>query len=142
VLEGSNAELELGAVRLNICGVDDTSAGGPRFRKQLPAAFLGIDMDNYSILMGHRPERIHQYSRFACDLVVSGHAHGGQWRIPFTNISLFAPNQDFFPKYTSGLYKYENTQMLVSRGLARESTRIPRIFNRPELVLMELLPKN
>ena len=138
VFEGGNAVVDFDGTRLNLCGIDDTSVGGPLFRKQLPSAFLDIEPDSYTILMAHRPERINQYSKYACDLVVSGHAHGGQWRIPFTDISLFAPNQDFFPKYTSGVYTYSDTKLLVSRGLARESTRVPRLFNRPELVMVEL----
>ena len=73
------------------------------------------------------------------DLVVSGHAHGGQWRIPFVNIGLVAPDQNLFPKYISGLYELNNgVKMIVSRGLARESTPAPRFFNHPELVIIDI----
>ncbi len=71
-------------------------------------------------------------------MVLSGHAHGGQWRIPFLLNGLYAPNQGLFPKYAGGRYDYENGTLIVSRGLARESTPMPRIFNRPELVIVDI----
>ena len=72
---------------------------------------------------------------------MAGHAHGGQWRLPGLINGLLAPNQGLFPKYAGGLYDLNGQTMVVSRGLARESTRIPRFFNRPELVVLELGPE-
>jgi predicted MPP superfamily phosphohydrolase len=71
---------------------------------------------------------------------LAGHAHGGQWRLPvLLENGLFSPNQGFFPKYANGEFSFGATKMIVSRGLARESTRfIPRIFNRPEIVVIKL----
>lgn len=66
------------------------------------------------------------------------HAHGGQWRIPGVLNGLYAPNQGLFPKYGGGRYDFDGQTMIVSRGLARESTRAPRFFNRPELVVIEV----
>ena len=74
------------------------------------------------------------------DLIVSGHAHGGQWRIPGLINGLYAPHQGVFPQYAGGRYDLDGSVLLVSRGLARESTRIPRLFNRPELMLAEIVP--
>jgi predicted MPP superfamily phosphohydrolase len=51
---------------------------------------------------------------------------------------LIAPNQGFFPKYTNGAYSFGGATLVVSRGLARESTRVPRMFNRPELVMITI----
>ena len=70
--------------------------------------------------------------------MLCGHAHGGQWRLPGLINGIYAPNQGFLPKYAGGQYQENDTTMIVSRGLARESTRIPRIFNRPELVIIDL----
>ena len=78
------------------------------------------------------------YSEYGFDLVLCGHAHGGQWRIPGILNGLYAPGQGWFAEFTSGLYTRSGTTMIDSRGLARESTRIPRIFNRPELLLIEI----
>ena len=73
-------------------------------------------------------------------VVLAGHAHGGQWRLPGLLNGLFAPDQGLFPTYAGGRYALGDTTLLVSRGLARESTRLPRFYNRPELVMVELRP--
>ena len=84
----------------------------------------------------YRPEFIQNYAAEKIDLVLSGHAHGGQVRLPFIG-GLVAPNQGIFPTYTAGLYEKQNTSMVVSRGLG--NSIIPqRIFNRPELVVVQL----
>jgi predicted MPP superfamily phosphohydrolase len=93
---------------------------------------------HYTILLAHRPEEIERYSAYHFDLVLSGHAHGGQWRLPGIVNGLLAPDQGWFPRYAGGEYLVNGTTLIVSRGLARESTRIPRIFNRPELVVVDL----
>lgn len=101
-------------------------------------AISDIDQDKFNILLAHRPERIEEYAELAVDLTISGHAHGGQWRLPGINFGLFSPNQGLFPKYTSGFYEYEEMKLLVGRGLSRESTSIPRIFNPPEVIVLIL----
>ena len=107
----------------------------------METAFNSIDGKLFTILLSHRPERFSQESVYKCDLILSGHAHGGQWRIPFTSISAFAPNQGFFPKYTSGKYSMNGVKMLVSRGLARSSGGVPRIFNPTEVVVIDIVPE-
>ncbi len=94
--------------------------------------------DYYTVLLSHRPEFFELYTEYNFDLVLSGHAHGGQWRIPYILNGLYAPNQGVFPKYAGGEYTENNTTMIVSRGLARESTLLPRFYNRPELVIIDL----
>ena len=66
----------------------------------------------------------------------SGHAHGGQFRLPFVG-GLIAPNQGLFPKYDSGLYVQEGTNMIVSRGLGNSLFPL-RFNNRPEVIVVEL----
>ncbi|MDR2193817.1 MAG: metallophosphoesterase [Treponema sp.] len=94
----------------------------------------------YKILIAHRPERIKQYKQFPFDLIVSGHAHGGQWRIPhIAENGLYAPNQGFFPKYAGGLYEHGTLTHIVSRGLSlTHPAWIARINNPPELVVIHL----
>lgn len=90
----------------------------------------------YSILLSHRPELAELYAEAGIDLVLSGHAHGGQIRLPLIG-ALFAPNQGLFPKYTSGLYRLGETALVVSRGLG--NSRFPFIINNPpELLIITL----
>lgn len=94
------------------------------------------DKSGYTILLSHRPELFQSYADCNVDLVFSGHAHGGQFRLPLIG-GLIAPNQGLFPKYDAGLYSDQNTNMIVSRGIG--NSIIPfRFNNRPEIVLVEL----
>ena len=89
------------------------------------------------ILLAHEPQFFEKYSAAGYDLILCGHAHGGQWRIPFTGIGLFAPKQGFFPKYTSGVHERGNSAMVISRGLGNSEFPL-RLFNRPEIVVIEI----
>ncbi len=94
--------------------------------------------EQFGVLLAHRPDLIDSYAKRRFDLVFSGHAHGGQFRVPFLLPNgLYAPNQGFFPKYTNGLYRKGRTTEIVSRGLG-PSVIPTRIFNRPNLVVCEL----
>ncbi len=90
----------------------------------------------FKILLSHRPELIDLYAKHGFDLVFSGHAHGGQFRLPGFG-GVIAPDQGLFPKYTSGVIKKNQTSMYVSRGLGNSVIPV-RIFNRPELVVVTL----
>ena len=92
--------------------------------------------NDYIILLSHRPELFETYVNCGMDLVFSGHAHGGQFRLPFIG-GLVAPNQGLFPKYDAGLYTNGTTNMIVSRGIGNSIIPI-RFNNRPEVVLVEL----
>lgn len=143
---------------INLCGINDPDAymtsvnfiDNPQqyinaqnnkietFLSQLDTVNEVTENNFYTILLSHRPEFFENYSSYDFDLVLSGHAHGGQWRIPFLLNGLYAPNQGFLPKYAGGKYEKNNSTMIVSRGLSLQSTRIPRIFNRPELVIIKV----
>lgn len=97
---------------------------------------LKKDAQDFSLLLSHRPEHFESYVESGIDLVLSGHAHGGQFRIPFIG-GVIAPNQGFFPKYTAGLYQDKNTAMVVSRGLGNSIIPV-RINNPPEIVMVIL----
>lgn len=138
VLEGEKREIEIRGQRIDIFGVDDPLVGETQWQNQMRLIRSQIQPEVFSVLVTHRPERYEQYRDFS--LSVAGHAHGGQWRIPGLLNGLLAPNQGLFPKYAGGLYEFEKYTMIVSRGLARESTRIPRFYNRPEYVVIDLVP--
>lgn len=138
VLDQNCAELTVKEQQLNLCGIPDPYAN-VNTETALRRAAADIRQEGFTILLAHRPELIGKYAANGnFDLVVSGHAHGGQVRIPFLVNGLFAPNQGWLPKYAGGLYEVEDTTLIVSRGLARESTRLPRVFNRPEIVVIDL----
>ena len=138
VLNASSATMTINEQIINFCGIPDPYAHIST-ETALQCVAGAIEPEAFTVLLAHRPELIEKYAATgAFDLVVSGHAHGGQVRIPGLLNGLFAPNQGFLPKYAGGLYEVDGTTMIVSRGLARESTRLPRIFNRPELVLVEI----
>ncbi len=141
VLEGESVVLDIHAQQINILGVDDpTYIGNAALQEQLDTAVHGIDGENFSVLLSHRPELVEIYDDYAIELVLSGHAHGGQWRLPGVINGLLAPDQGLFPKYAGGEYTLDNgTTLIVSRGLAREVNIVPRVFNRPELVVIDIL---
>lgn len=141
VLEGTCALVTVGEQTLQICGVDDPAVGAAVWQSQLEDVTVALEGDVCSILISHRPERVADYTGRGFDLVLSGHAHGGQWRIPLLGVGLIAPNQGLFPRYAGGTYDLEGTTLVVSRGLARESTRIPRLYNPPEVVVVDLVPE-
>lgn len=85
-------------------------------RPELEAAMAGVDHKYYTILLSHRPEQMPLYSQYPIDLVFSGHAHGGQIRLPKIG-GVLSSSQGLFPKYQSGVYEENNTKMIVSRGL-------------------------
>ncbi|WP_295629451.1 metallophosphoesterase [uncultured Intestinimonas sp.] len=140
VLEGDCATVVLQGQPLNLCGVDDPAAGEAVWEAQLQRAAGAADPAYFTILLSHRPERVEDYQGKGFDLVLAGHAHGGQWRIPGVLNGLLAPDQGLLPAYAGGLYALEDTTLVVSRGLARESTRVPRLFNPPELVILDVIP--
>ena len=95
-----------------------------------------VDYDTFQILLSHRPELIDIYASYGVDMIFSGHAHGGQFRIPGLG-GLIAPDQGIFPKYSSGPYTVEDSTMYVSRGLGNSIIPI-RIFNRPQIIKVTL----
>lgn len=89
-----------------------------------------------SILLAHEPQFIEEYSSASYDYIFSGHAHGGQIRLPILG-GLFSPGQGILPKYTSGVHNTGNGKMIISRGLGNSSFPI-RVFNRPEIIIAEI----
>lgn len=129
--------------RISLCGVPDPYAmnytGAPDTPEQLRRAMAGAEPGTFTLLMAHRPELIDAYAQAGFDLVVSGHAHGGQVRLPLLINGLCAPNQGFFPRYAGGRYLVGETTLLVSRGLSTQAQwYIPRVFNRPEVLIVTL----
>ena len=145
VLHGESVSIERGESEIQIIGIDDPEylrlnkyAGENRITLSNIDEFIKEDI--FTVLLSHRPELFEEYAKSGVNLVIAGHAHGGQFRLPFVG-GLFAPNQGFFPRYDSGLYEKNNTKMVVSRGLGNSAVPI-RFNNRPEIVVIELNNKS
>ena len=144
VLEDASMQLEYNGEKVTLIGLSDPSFTlKGNMIGEVPAmvdtklrGLIG-DKDDYTILLSHRPELFETYVNCGVDLVLSGHAHGGQFRLPFIG-GLVAPNQGLFPKYDAGLYTKGDTNMIVCRGLGNSIIPI-RFNNRPEIVLLELI---
>ena len=106
--------------------------------EDLPAAwYYGMPKEEgLCVMMAHRPERFDSYLKGNEDLIFSGHAHGGQIRLPFVG-GLYSTGQGWFPRLTSGVHERDGVTMVINRGLGN-STFPQRIFNRPEIVLLTL----
>ena len=142
VLENAKVTIESSGEKMTLAGVVDPSFKTDYLKGDDTAVMGSIltelldEEDGYTILLSHRPELFEVYAQHTVDLVFSGHAHGGQFRIPFVG-GLIAPNQGLFPKYDAGIYEEGNTTMVVSRGIGNSIVPF-RINNRPEIVLVEL----
>lgn len=125
---------------IQIAGLDDpdfTDKNSAVQESMLGSKLENMDLsDNFCILLSHRPEAFNAYVSENVDLVLSGHAHGGQFRLPFIG-GLIAPNQGFFPKYDAGEFTENNTAMIISRGIGNSIIPV-RFNNRPEIVIVEL----
>lgn len=147
VLDNESKEIIINGVRLCISGVDDplmfdytkdADYHAMGNQKQLfLQRFSQLNDDVFNILLAHRPELIDLYRQYGFDLVLSGHTHGGQVRVPLLINGLFAPDQGWFPKYAGGRYDFDDQTLIVSRGLAFNDF-VPRVFNPPEVVVVDI----
>ena len=135
-LENNQKTIQLDGSSISIAGIQD-----PLFFENTSSYFEALNRiyqneNTFQILLSHRPELIKSYGEIGFDIVFTGHAHGGQFRIPGLG-GLAAPNQGMFPKYTSGSHTILNTTQYISRGLGN-STFPLRLGNRPEIVIVTL----
>lgn len=140
VLQDEAIELNYGDVCIQLIGLND-----PDFSERdrllsesiLEAKLSQVNIsDGFTILLSHRPEYFNVYQNKNIDLVLSGHAHGGQFRLPLGG-GVIAPGQGLFPKYDAGAYTENGTTMIVSRGIGNSIIPV-RINNPPEIVIIEL----
>ena len=140
VLHNAEVLIEREGEHISIAGMDDPSYAsnhsGIRYSNLSNHIMELYSEDGYHVLLSHRPELFKNYVEAEVDLVLSGHAHGGQFRFPFIG-GMIAPNQGFFPKYDAGLFTEDTTNMIVSRGIGNSLFPL-RFNNRPEVVVVEL----
>lgn len=131
-LEDECVSVKQGDANINLIGLDEKSLADETLKNMM----LDIGTEDFNILLAHEPQYIDDYARSGVDLVLSGHAHGGQVRLPFVG-GMYAPDQGFMPNYTEGEYTVGNTTMIVSRGIGNSVIPL-RVFNLPEIVVIKL----
>lgn len=139
VLEGENIDIN----GITVCGAASAADGNIGWADSVARCadlIKSSETSDFAVLLCHFPEDIDYYRSFGkFGLILSGHAHGGQWRLPFVQNGLFSPGEGIFPKYSGGRYDFDDSVMIVSRGLCRTKNIIPRIFNNPELVVIDIV---
>lgn len=154
ILDDQVVEISRGDAKFRLVGLDDRSLSDGTLEALFSDESIGHDQagqkeetaDNensekkeFTVVLAHEPQYLARYASAGVDLVLSGHAHGGQFRLPFVG-GIVAPDQGFFPEYTAGEYYMDGTEMIVSRGLGNSVIPV-RLFNYPEIVCVELVGK-
>lgn len=154
ILDDQVVEISRGDAKFRLVGLDDRSLSDGTLEALFSDESIGHDQagqkeetaDNensekkeFTVVLAHEPQYLARYASAGVDLVLSGHAHGGQFRLPFVG-GIVAPDQGFFPEYTAGEYYMDGTEMIVSRGLGNSVIPV-RLFNYPEIVCVELKTK-
>ena len=148
VLRNEIITLSLNGVKVNILGMFEKPKGDLHSSlKKINGSYAYEDshklfkrlegLEGLKIVLSHYPELFEaEYLKYDFHIMFSGHAHGGQFRIPIVKRGLIAPGQGIFPKYTEGMHGNKN-KLIISRGLGN-STKITRLFNRPEIVNVKI----
>ena len=148
ILDDQVVEISSGDAKFRLVGLDDRSLSdgtlGTLLNDQAGQKEETADNENsgekeLTVVLAHEPQYLARYASTGVDLVLSGHAHGGQFRLPFVG-GIVAPDQGFLPEYTAGEYYMNGTEMIVSRGLGNSVIPV-RLFNYPEIVCVELKTK-
>lgn len=132
ILNNERISVDAGDKTISLIGLDDNSLDDAT----LSSIMKGCNKDLLTVVLAHEPQYLDKYSNAGVDLVLTGHAHGGQMILPFIG-PLIAPDQGFFPKYTAGRFERESTIMYISRGLGNSVIPV-RLFNYPEIVCIEI----
>jgi len=135
LLLDEGVKMERGQSYIHLLGLVDDSFRKKQTVKEALLSLMPND-DSYSVVLSHQPKHFDEYVACQADLVLTGHIHGGQFRLPFVG-GLYAPGQGIFPKYDAGLFVEGRTNMIISRGVG--PSRFPfRLNNRPEIVVVTL----
>lgn len=136
-LKDKSSSLLLNDDKVEILGLHDLRTHEKKDANQINQLF---QTDQYRIVLSHRPHYIDLYSSIDCDLIISGHVHGGQWRTPITKKGVYSPNKGFFPNYIQGIHLLNKQYLYISRGLATGIAPIPRLYNNPEVGFIIIEP--
>lgn len=144
ILDDQVVEISRGDAKFRLVGLDDKSLAdgtlGTLLNNDQNVAHEDSEKKEFTVVLAHEPQYLARYAGAGVDLVLSGHAHGGQFRLPFVG-GIVAPDQGFLPEYTAGEYYMNGIEMIVSRGLGNSVIPV-RLFNYPEIVCVELVGKH
>lgn len=148
-LHNERVELTKGGAKIGLAGIDDPfSRDNARIKQTIKQSLKQIPKyEGYDILLFHRANLLDLLKNHGFNLILSGHMHGGQFRLPVGGQGVISPKSSwngsklFFPKYFAGHYNSKKTQMIVNRGVGNPMI-IPRLFNRPELTVVTLKHTN
>ncbi len=133
ILDNDSCEVSIRGTVIQLVGVADVSAK----RENVEEAFRGVDLTRYTILLSHSPQIVLQYEQLPADLILSGHTHGGQVRLPFIG-ALVAPHQGFFPKLDKGTFQLADEQYLyIDSGLGTSMLPI-RFLNQSQFSVLRI----
>lgn len=135
-LKNENMKVKINGNEIQLSGIDDFYKNEDTWVPSLGDCALEKDSSLFTILLSHRPEFAEAYEIAGYDLVVCGHTHGGQVRVPPLINGVMAPSQGVFPKYVGGKYKIGNGTMIVSRGLVINQRK--RFYNPSEITVINL----
>ena len=140
VLEDRSEVLSYNGAAFQIIGLTDPGFIPGSLEEKFAAVQNALTLlkreDMFSIVLAHRPELLNEYAACKAELVLTGHVHGGQFRLPLIG-GIYAPSQGFFPEFDAGLYTQGETQMYISRGIGNSAFPF-RFNNRPEIVVYTL----
>ena len=140
VLEDESAELTRDGQSIRLIGLTDIGFHPGTLVEKKDALRTALSAllpeDEFSVTLAHRPELMDVYTECGAPLVLSGHAHGGQIRLPGIG-GLIAPGQGLFPKYTEGKYEENGTTLVVSCGIGNSVLPL-RVNDRPQIVVVQL----
>lgn len=105
-------------------------------KEVLDKYFKDIDDSSFNIMLFHKPDYSEDLVDYGYDLILSGHNHGGLICLPFFG-SIISPDLRLFPKYSKGMYQYNNKNILVSSGIGEHFIKI-RVNNRPEICVINI----
>lgn len=131
ILDDEGVIVEKNGAEFMLVGLDDASLDDGTLK-----SIIGDDTEHLKVVLAHEPQYLDNYAASGADLVLSGHAHGGQVRLPFVG-ALYAPDQGVLPEYSHGTYFEGDTELILSRGLGT-SVLPMRFLCDPEIVAIEL----
>lgn len=133
ILSNENTQFEKDGQQFNLAGVNDVSTE----HEDMSLAFSGLDTDKYTILLSHAPSVVQKYPDVDADIVLSGHTHGGQVRLPCIG-ALVAPDGGLFPELQKGVYPLEDERYLyIDSGLGTSALPI-RFLNQSQISLITI----